>query len=167
MEIKNLEIPYINHAQEVPTSFITFDPLDASGNKIGHSQTLYDNNQLTSAQLNNIADTQVHIANFRGEVGAKLNLLERQNTNLSERDLAIKKDLSDLEDADLAALVTDLKAQLTGLQASQQAFVKISNINLNKASFTDIIEFYLKISNTFTTFYSFLWALLPHFLLKE
>ena len=130
IEIKNLEIPNIETAQKVPTSFITFDPLDATGNKIGHSQTLYDNNQLTSAQLNNIADTQVHIANFRGEVGAKLNLLERQNTNLSERDLAIKKDLSNLEDADLAALVTDLKAQLTGLQASQQAFVKISNLNL-------------------------------------
>ena len=97
---------------------------------MGHSQTLYDNNQLTTSQLNNIADTQVHIANFRGQVGAKLNLLVRQNENLSERDLAIKKDLSDLEDADLAALVTDLKAQLTGLQASQQAFVKISDLNL-------------------------------------
>ena len=82
------------------------------------------------AQLNNIADTQVHIANFRGEVGAKLNLLVRQNENLTARDIAIKKDLSDLQDADLAALVTDLKAQLTGLQASQQAFVKISDLNL-------------------------------------
>ena len=130
IEIKNLEIPNIKTAQKVPTSFITFDPLDASGNKVGHYQTLYDNNQLTTSQLNNIADTQVHIANFRGQVGSKLNLLERQNTNLSERDLAIKKDLSDLEDADLAALVTDLKAQLTGLQASQQAFVKISDLNL-------------------------------------
>ena len=130
IELKNLEIPYIKTAQKVPSSFITFDPLDATGNKIGHSQTLYDNDQLTSSQLNNIADTQVHIANFRGEVGAKLNLLNRQNQNLSERDLAIKKDLSDLEDADLASLVTDLKAQLTGLQASQQAFVKISDLNL-------------------------------------
>ena len=132
IEIKNLEIPYIKTAQKVPTSFITFDPLDASGNKIGHSQTLYDNDQLTSAQLNNIADTQVHIANFRGEVGAKLNLLVRQNENLTERDIAIKKDLSELQDADLAALVTDLKAQLTGLQASQQAFVKISDLSLFK-----------------------------------
>ena len=130
IEIKNLEIPNIKTAQKVPTSFITFDPLDASGNKVGHSQTLYDNDQLTSAQLNNIADTQIHIANFRGEVGAKLNLLVRQNENLTERDIAIKKDLSDLQDADLAALVTDLKAQLTGLQASQQAFVKISDLNL-------------------------------------
>ena len=49
---------------------------------------------------------------------------------MSERDVAIKKDLSELEDADLAALITDLKAQLTGLQASQQAFVKISDLSL-------------------------------------
>ena len=130
IEIKNVEIPNIKYAQRVPTSFITFDPLDASGNKVGHSQILYDNNQLTSSQLNNIADTQVHIANFRGKVGAKLNLLDRQFENLNQRDLAIKKDLSNLEDADLAKLVTDLKSQLTGLQASQQAFVKISDLNL-------------------------------------
>ena len=49
---------------------------------------------------------------------------------MTARDIAIQKDLSDLQDADLAALVTDLKAQLTGLQASQQAFVKISDLNL-------------------------------------
>ena len=44
--------------------------------------------------------------------------------------MAVQKDLSEIEDADLAKLVTDLKSQLTGLQASQQAFVKISDLNL-------------------------------------
>ena len=58
-----------------------------------------------------------------------LTYLVRQNENLTARDIAIKG-FSDLQDADLAALVTDLKAQLTGLQASQQAFVKISDLNL-------------------------------------
>ena len=130
IEIKNLEIPNIKTAQKVPTSFFTFTPLDASGNSVGEDQYLYDTDQLTTSQLNNIQSSQVHIANFRGQVGAKLNLLERQYQNLNERDLAIKQDLSELEDADLAKLVTDLKAQLTGLQASQQAFVKISDLNL-------------------------------------
>ena len=130
IEIKNLEIPNIKTAQKVPTSFFTFTPLDASGNSVGEDQYLYDTDQLTTSQLNNIQSSQVHIANFRGQVGAKLNLLERQYQNLNERDIAIKKDLTDLEDADLAKLVTDLKSQLTGLQASQQAFVKISNLNL-------------------------------------
>ena len=130
IEIKNLEIPNIKTAQKVPTSFFTFTPLDASGNSVGEDQYLYDTDQLTTSQLNNIQSSQVHIANFRGQVGAKLNLLERQYQNLNERDIAIKKDISELEDADLAKLVTDLKSQLTGLQASQQAFVKISDLNL-------------------------------------
>ncbi len=130
IEIKNLEIPNIKTAQKVPTSFFTFTPLDASGNSVGEDQYLYDTDQLTTSQLNNIQSSQVHIANFRGQVGAKLNLLERQYQNLNERDIAIKKDISGLEDADLAKLVTDLKSQLTGLQASQQAFVKISDLNL-------------------------------------
>ena len=130
IEIKNLEIPNIKTAQKVPTSFFTFTPLDASGNSVGEDQYLYDTDQLTTSQLNNIQSSQVHIANFRGQVGAKLNLLERQYQNLNERDIAIKQDLSELEDADLAKLVTDLKSQLTGLQASQQAFVKISDLNL-------------------------------------
>ena len=130
IEIKNLEIPNIKTAQKVPTSFFTFTPLDASGNSVGEDQYLYDTDQLTTSQLNNIQSSQVHIANFRGQVGAKLNLLERQYQNLNERDIAIKKDLTDLEEADLAKLVTDLKSQLTGLQASQQAFVKISDLSL-------------------------------------
>ena len=130
IEIKNLEIPNIKTAQKVPTSFFTFTPLDASGNSVGEDQYLYDTDQLTTSQLNHIQSSQVHIANFRGQVGAKLNLLERQYQNLNERDIAIKQDLSKLEDADLAKLVTDLKSQLTGLQASQQAFVKISDLNL-------------------------------------
>ena len=125
-----LEIPNIKTAQKVPTSFFTFTPLDASGNSVGEDQYLYDTDQLTTSQLNNIQSSQVHIANFRGQIGAKLNLLERQYQNLNERDIAIKKDLTELEDADLAKLVTDLKSQLTGLQASQQAFVKISDLNL-------------------------------------
>ena len=130
IEIKNLEIPDIKTAQEVPTSFMTFNALDASGNVIGKTQTLYDNHQMTTSQLDNISNAQVHIANFRGKVGARLNLLKRQFENLNERNLNIQKDLSELEDADLAKLVTNLKSQLTGLQASQQAFVKISDLNL-------------------------------------
>ena len=38
--------------------------------------------------------------------------------------------MSDLSDADLSALVTDLQSMMTSMQASQQAFVKISQLNL-------------------------------------
>ena len=81
-------------------------------------------------KLNNIAETQVHIANIRGKVGARLNLLERQMETLTQRDIAIQKDIGNLADADLAELVTEMQSMMTSLQASQQAFVKISNLNL-------------------------------------
>ena len=130
IKIENLEIEGIDNAQKSPTSFITLNATDSTGSPIGRSQTLYDANQLTSSQLNNISETQVHIANFRGKVGARLNLLERQKETLNERDIAIQKDMSKIGDADLAKLVTEMQTMMTSLQASQQAFVKISNLNL-------------------------------------
>ena len=130
IKIENLEIEGIENAEKSPTSFITLNAIDSTGSTIGRSQTLYDTNQLTSSQLNNISETQVHIANFRGKVGARLNLLERQKETLNERDIAIQKDMSKIGDADLAKLVTEMQSMMTSLQASQQAFVKISNLNL-------------------------------------
>ena len=72
----------------------------------------------------------VHIANNIGEIGARTNSLERQVELLANRRLGVEKDVSDLKDADLAALVTNLQSMLTSMQASQQSFVKISQLNL-------------------------------------
>ena len=130
IKIENLEIEGIENAEKNPQSFITLNVTDPNGNVMGKSQVLYNSNQLTSSQLNNIAETQVHIANFRGKVGARLNLLERQMETLTQRDMAIQKDIGNLADADLAELVTEMQSMMTSLQASQQAFVKISNLNL-------------------------------------
>jgi len=130
IKIKNLQIEGIENAEKDPQSFITLNVTDPDGNVMGKSQVLYNTNQLTSSQLNNIAETQVHIANFRGKVGARLNLLERQMETLTQRDMAIQKDIGNLADADLAELVTEMQSMMTSLQASQQAFVKISNLNL-------------------------------------
>jgi flagellar hook-associated protein 3 FlgL len=63
-------------------------------------------------------------------VGARTNSLERQVNFLAERRLAVEKDVSDIRDADLASLVTNLQSMLTSMQASQQSFVKISQLNL-------------------------------------
>ena len=130
IKIENLEIEGIENAEKNPQSFITLNVTDPNGNVMGKSQVLYNTNQLTSSQLNNIAETQVHIANFRGKVGARLNLLERQMETLTQRDMAIQKDIGNLADADLAELVTEMQSMMTSLQASQRAFVKISNLNL-------------------------------------
>ena len=108
MEIKNLSVYGIDTAQKDPSSFFNVQPTDGIGNNIGGVQKLYDNDQLPSKQLDNVASTQVHIANNRGEIGARTNSLERQVELLANRRLNVEKDVSDLRDADLAALVTNL-----------------------------------------------------------
>jgi flagellar hook-associated protein 3 FlgL len=130
IEIKNLSVYGINAAQKDPTSFFSVQPIDGAGNNIGKLQKLFDNNQLPSKQIDNIFSTQVHISNNRGSVGARTNSLLRQNELLVDRKTAIEKDVSDLNDADLAALVTNMQSMLTSMQASQQSFVKISQLNL-------------------------------------
>ena len=130
MEIKNLSVYGINSAQKDPTSFFTVQPQDGAGNSIGKLQKLYDNNQLPSKQIDNIASTQVHISNNRGAIGARSSSLLRQTEFLADRRLAVEKDVADINEADLAELVTNLQSMLTSMQASQQSFVKISQLNL-------------------------------------
>ena len=119
MEVKNLSVYGIDTAQKDPSSFFNVQPTDGIGNNIGGVQKLYDNDQLPSKQLDNVASTQVHIANNRGEIGARTNSLERQVELLANRRLGVEKDVSDLKDADLATLVTNLQSMLTSMQASQ------------------------------------------------
>jgi len=125
-----LSIYGINSAQKEPTSFFNVQPKDGAGNNIGKMQKLYDNNQLPSRQLDKVVSTQIHLANNRGEIGARTSSLERQTDLLANRRLAVEKNVSDLKEADLAALVTNLQSMLTSMQASQQSFVKISQLNL-------------------------------------
>ena len=110
--------------------FFSVQPQDGTGNSIGKLQKLFDTNQLPTKQIDNILSTQVHIANNRGSVGARTNSLERQVDMLAQRRLAVEKDVSEIRDADLAELVTNLQSMLTSMQASQQSFVKISQLNL-------------------------------------
>ncbi len=130
MKIENLSIYGINAAQKEPSSFFNVQPIDGAGNNIGKLQKLYDNNQLPSKQIDNVQSTQLHIANKIGEVGARTNSLTRQSDALANRRLAVERDVSELKEADLAALVTELQSKMTSMQASQQSFVKISQLNL-------------------------------------
>ena len=64
------------------------------------------------------------------KVGARMNSSERLRDMLEERKILISKDISDLESADLAELVTDLQSKLTSQEASQKAFINITKLNL-------------------------------------
>ena len=49
---------------------------------------------------------------------------------MADRKIQIEKDVSDLSDADLSELVTQLQSSITAQEASQKAFVRISQLNL-------------------------------------
>ncbi len=130
IEISNLQIEGITSALEKPKSWLTFDAVDAEGNALATSQRIYDYDQTIASRLDDISSVQDHVANQRAKVGARSNSLERQRDLLTERKSAVEKDMSEIADADLAELVTNLQSQITGLEASQQAFVKISRLSL-------------------------------------
>ena len=130
LEIKNLSVFGVDRAEKTPKSYIEVSTKDAIGNFLAKNQTLYDDNQRPAKQLDKIVNAQSHISNNRGIVGARVNSLQRQSELLIERQNAVEKDVSDLSDADLSTLVTNLQSMITSMQASQQAFVKVSQLNL-------------------------------------
>ena len=128
--MSDVQIPGITKAQDQPTSFFSFQPTDASGNSLGNKQTLYDFDQTIASRLDEMVTIQNHLSNQRAKVGARINSAERQSNIMRERLELISKDISELADADLAELVTQLHSQLTSQEASQKAFVRISRLNL-------------------------------------
>ena len=130
IEMSNVQIPGITKSQTDPTSFSTFQPVDASGNNLGNSQTIYDFDQTIASRLDEMMTIQNHLSNQRAKVGARINSANRQTDIMRERHLLINKDISKLADADLAELVTQLQSQITSQEATQKAFVRISQLNL-------------------------------------
>ena len=49
---------------------------------------------------------------------------------MTERKVLVEKNVSDLADADLTELVTELQSLMTSQEASQKAFVRIAQLNL-------------------------------------
>ena len=125
-----LQIPGINKAQVTPTSFFSFKSVDAAGNNLSNEQTIYDKDQTIASRLDEIVTIQSHVSNQRAKVGARMNSAERIRDILEERQILINQDVGELQDADLATLVTSLQSQLTSQEASQKAFINISKLNL-------------------------------------
>ncbi len=130
IELSKVEVPTIDKSQETPSSFFTFQPVDSAGNSLGNLQTVYDFDQTIASRLDEMVAIQNHLANQRAKVGARINSVERQSDVMQERKILISKDVSEIADADLSELVTELQSLMTSQEASQKAFVKISRLNL-------------------------------------
>ena len=104
--------------------------MDAADNNLSNEQTIYDKDQTIASRLDELVTIQSHVSNQRAKVGARMNSSERIRDILDERKILISQDVSELQDADLATLVTSLQSQLTSQEASQKAFINITKLNL-------------------------------------
>ncbi len=66
----------------------------------------------------------------RSSVGARLNAIDEQKTANEAFGVAVEQVRSNLEDLDYAKAVSRFNQQLAALQASQQSFMKIQDLNL-------------------------------------
>ena len=128
--ISNIQIEGIDAALDQVTSYIEFTGVDAAGAPTTKTQKMTDADQLVSSSIGNMQDAIDNLSLQRAYVGGQLSKAATQTDVVGARKLAVDKDVSRLGDADLAALVTDLQAQLTNLNAAQAAFAKIGQQSL-------------------------------------
>ena len=80
--------------------------------------------------LQQIDNSLERISDVRSEVGARLSVLGDSTNSQADRQLDLKTQLSQIRDLDYASAITTLNIQLSGLQAAQQSYAKISGLNL-------------------------------------
>ena len=83
-----------------------------------------------AASVDDLDSSIQHFSIQQTRVGAELNKADLQQTALEKRIMLMDENLSNLEDADLASLVTELQSQIVSRDAAQQAFVKIGQQSL-------------------------------------
>ncbi len=80
--------------------------------------------------LANLDQALGKVLDVRATVGARLNALDGQSELNETFQLQLRETLSGVQDLDYAEAVSRLNLQLTGLQAAQQAFLRIQNLSL-------------------------------------
>ncbi|MBP1125439.1 MULTISPECIES: flagellar hook-associated protein 3 [Pseudomonas] len=83
-----------------------------------------------SAAISNFTNSSTQIDVVRGSIGARQNALDTQASENASIGLANTSTMSDLGNIDTAQAAINLTLQQTMLQASQLAFVKISQLSL-------------------------------------
>ena len=86
--------------------------------------------QQIGSALGNFDQAIGSIINVQTQIGGRINSIESQQVDNDSRDVQLKSVRSNIEDIDLAEAISRLTFQTTALQAAQQTFVRIQNLNL-------------------------------------
>lgn len=84
----------------------------------------------SSAILDDLDQSMQRILNVRASIGARLNALDLQHDLNEDFVLDMQSVLSDTQDLDYAEAISRFNLQLVGLQAAQQAFVRVQGLSL-------------------------------------
>lgn len=106
--------------ETIETVFSTIDSMIAS----------LERGKMEDADIDNVNKALEHFSLQQTKLGSQMNRAELQRGVNEKRLLLINEDISNLEDADIAKLVTDLQAKLVSRNAAQQTFIKIAQDNL-------------------------------------
>lgn len=87
-------------------------------------------NAPNGSSLDQIDRAMDHLLGFRATAGARLNALESQESINGALLVQLEKTRSTIEDLDYAEAATRLSLESVILQAAQQSFVKVQNLNL-------------------------------------
>ena len=128
--VSNLEIEGVNNATREPEFYFNMESIDGEGNKIGFHRQIVDKDQVMSTSVGDIKKSINHISNQLAFIGAQTRKTDQQLNFLGERLTIVTSEVSELGDADLTKLVTDLQATIVNRDAAQAAFVKIGQQSL-------------------------------------
>ena len=130
IKMSHVEINGVNFAEEEVEYFANFTSYDGTGQIVGEVRKLTDMDQIVGTSVNNLNATLNHISSQMAFVGAQINKVDTQSQVLSERKITVDEKISEIGDADLTELVTQLKSLILNRDAAQQAFVKIGQQSL-------------------------------------
>ena len=129
-QISNIEIEGEDFATGEVKSYIDFNTLEGSGAVVGSARRLTDTDQLISSSVMDVKKATDHLSLQRSFLGAQLNKAELQKDAIDQRIIATSERISDLGEADMAAIVTQIQSLLVNRDAAQQAYAKISQNSL-------------------------------------
>ena len=130
IKISDISISGQDSASEKLTSYVEFTKLDGSLAVIGPTVKLTDRDQLIAYNVSSMSAAMDSISNKRSLIASQMSKNGMQKDVLEGRKLVVDRDVSKLNDTDLAEMITKLQGQMTNLEAAQAAFSKIGQQSL-------------------------------------
>ena len=130
IKIEDISISGQDSASEKLTSYVEFTKLDGSLAAIGPTVKLTDRDQLIAYNISSMSAAMDSISNKRSLIASQMSKNGMQKDVLEGRKLVVDRDVSKLNDTDLAEMITKLQGQMTNLEAAQAAFSKIGQQSL-------------------------------------